>query len=235
MNTPSQVPTLNFKKLGLLAMTPIALVIHGLVLWIPMNTETKKEKEPEKKEELQAIGDIVSIPPTAMPTPKAAASIAPSTTIATNPVPSSTQTIIERIVQVQPSPTLIPKPTPSSVTPSVTPTTPPIIQPVKFNTPEDVLTNVLGAVPCPNSKLQCKRVKGKARQDILNSFFEKFSNVPTLIKGGTNEYPIAFQVQDKEGKPRYFKIEPASDSSVEIIFMDEQQVLDIKKRMASED
>ena len=130
MNIPHQVSTFNVKKLGLLAMTPIALVIHGLVLWIPVNTEIKKESEPEKKEELQAIGDM-SLPtasPIAIPSTASTPALAPTTASKSSISPVVIEKIVEKVIQTQSQPksseSPVKKPGPSP-TPPISLTPPP--------------------------------------------------------------------------------------------------------------
>ena len=250
MNVSNQVPTLNFKKLGLLAMTPIALVIHGLVLWIPVNTETKKEKEPEKKEELQAIGDIVSIAPTASPPPKAAASIALSTPSAIRPATSPVTTPITadrptQVTQSQTNVTPVKQPTNQTETKTTKPSesTKPLVQPVtpvvpQIVTPEDAIGKRLRGVPCPGGK-KCSRV-AQDRDVILKTLEQQYDNkyreVYTLLSiDGTRPDEaqfIAYEIQDKKTNNfLYFILYPATENKInkmDVQFLSRQEVIDRK-------
>ncbi len=67
------------QKYGFLIMAPIALMMHGALLLVPMSQQ-QQAKEPEKKEELQPIAAIAQLPPiatSASPMPKPVASKAP--------------------------------------------------------------------------------------------------------------------------------------------------------------
>ena len=232
MNAPNQVPTLNFKKLGLLAMTPIALVIHGLVLWIPVNTETKKEKEPEKKEELQAIGDIVSIAaPIATPSPKATASTptANPSTAATSPV--VIEKIIEKVIETQPAPQSKPS---ESTKPPITPIPPiaPLVPPEV--TPEGTLQALLTGVPCPGV-LRCTEVsqpQGGVLATLEKQYgneYEEITDVGSFEKGKRPEESQVKGYRIKNNKTNnfiYFVLPPTSGTNVRfLVRKNEEQVI----------
>lgn len=246
MNIPHQVPTFNVKKLGLLAMTPIALVIHGLVLWIPVNTETKKESEPEKKEELQAIGDIIPILPTPSSTSNVSASIAP-TPSATIPAPISmvNPSTIERVIQsespsiasrakasepLRQAPTFVKPTTPVQSIAPVQPTAPIIPEVI---TPEGNLGKVLNGIPCPGSS-KCSRV-AHPQSVVLATLAKQYGNLPkevtdiALPKDGerpAESTVIAYQVEDKVAKEfLYFILPLVMGNKVDVTFIDKQKVV----------
>lgn len=246
MNIPHRVPTFNVKKLGLLAMTPIALVIHGLVLWIPLNTEIKKESEPEKKEELQAIGDIVPILPIPSSTPNASASIAP-TPAPTIPAPTSmvNPSTIERVIQSESLPIAStakpPEPPRQAPTPvkSTTPTQSIVpVQPTapitpEVITPEGRLGKLLSGIPCPGSS-KCSRV-AHPQSVVIATLAKQYGNVPkevtdvALPKDGerpAESTVIAYQVEDKATKEfLYFILPLAVGNKVDVTFIDKQKVV----------
>ena len=236
MNSPHQVSELNFKKLGLLAMTPIALMMHGLVLWIPVNTETKKERAPEKKEELQAIGDV------ALPLPIASPAAIPSTasTLASSPATTTSKSstspviierIVEKVIQSQPKPSESPVKKPdSSPTPTVSPTPPPI----EALTPEGTVNKLLTGIPCPGES-RCSQVS--APQDkILATLAKQFGNQhqeinDTASPKDAGDRPMESQVvgyrikDNKTNKFLYFILPPVAGNKVNIIFKDEDQMI----------
>ncbi len=222
---PSQVV---LQKFGFLIMAPIALILHGLFLLIPISQD-KKAKEPEKKEELQPIDAIVQLPPivtSANPTPKTSSSPAPIVQQQQqNPFPAP-------IVQQQASQQSVKTPDSSSEVQQLqkqlqdlqsqlnkqktTPQTPnnTIVStpesPKPSNTPEDVMLHLLGAKPCAGSQA-CTR-SNLTRQEILDHFTKKFSQ--NEIKDG-NDYVVGYEITDKQNKTQYvyFDIEQERDSS----------------------
>jgi len=238
MNTPHQVPTFNVKKLGLLAMTPIALMMHGLVLWLPVNIETKKENEPEKEEQLQAIGDMALPLPIASPTaiPLTASTPAPSSATTTsrslmNPV--IIKKVVEKVIQTQsqpkPSESPVKKPDPSP-TPTVSPTPPP----AEVLTPEGTINKLLTGIPCPGES-RCSQVS--APQDkILATLAKQFGNQHQEINDtdspkDADDRPaesqiVGYRIKDnKTSKFLYFILPPVAGNKVNIIFKDEDQMI----------
>jgi len=234
MNIPHQVPTFNVKKLGLLAMTPIALVIHGLVLWLPVNTETKKENEPEKEEQLQAIGDmpLLVTPPTSIPltspTP-APSSATPASISSTSPV--VIERVVEKIIQTQlkPKPSEAPAKKPSPL-PTIIPSTPPTAEVV---TPEGTVNKLLTGIPCPG-ELRCSQVSAP-QEKILITLAKQYGNRhqeindTALPKDGdrpTESQIIGYRIKDnKTSKFLYFILPPVGGNKVNIIFKDEEQMI----------
>ena len=236
MNIPHQVSTFNVKKLGLLAMTPIALVIHGLMLWIPVNTEIKKESEPEKKEELQAIGDMAL--PTASPiTSPSTASTPAQSPAKTTSSPSKSPVIIERIIekviqtpsQSKPSESPTKKPDPS---PTITVSPTPL--PAEVLTPEGTISKLLTGIPCPGES-RCSQVS--APQDkILATLAKQFGNQhqeinDTASPKNMGDRPIESQIvgyrikNNKTSKFLYFILPPVAGDKVNIVFKDEDQII----------
>jgi len=238
MNIPHQVSTFNVKKLGLLTMAPIALVIHGLVLWIPVNTEIKKEREPEKKEELQAIGDMTMPLPIASPTaiPSTASTPTPSPAITTSKS-SKSPVIVERIVekaiqtesQPKPSESPVKKPDPSPKV-TVSPTPPP----AEVLTPEGAVNKLLTGIPCPGES-RCSQVS--APQDkILATLAKQFGNQhqeinDTASPADAGDRPeesqiVGYRIKDnKTNEFLYFILPPVAGNKVNIIFKDEEQMI----------
>ena len=238
MNSSSQVSGLNFKKLGFLAMTPIALMIHGLVLWIPVNIETKKENEPVKEEELQAIGDItLPLPlPIASPTaiPSTISTPAPATTTS-SPVKSPViiERIVEKVIQIpsQPKPAESPikQPDPSP-TIMASPTPPPI----EVLTPEETVNKLLTGIPCPGES-RCSQVS--APQDkILATLAQQFGNQhqeinDTASPKNAGDRPeesqiVGYRIKDnKTNEFLYFILPPVAGNKVNIIFKNEDQMI----------
>ena len=224
MNSPNQVPTLNFRKLGLLAMTPIALVIHGLVLWIPVNTEIKKEKEPEKKEELQAIGDM-PLPiaaPIASPSPKTATSTPAANPSAAASSPVVIEKIIEKVIETQPAPQSKPS---EFTTPPITPIPPvaPLVTP-EVVTPEDAIGKRMSGIRCPGKK-KCYQI-ARPKDEVLKLVEEQYDNLSITIYNqpsvnGTRPedgYPLAYKIQDKKtSEIAYFTLDliPGTKNKVE--------------------
>ena len=239
MNSSSQLSGLNVKKLGLLAMTPIALMIHGLVLWIPVNIETKKEDEPVKEEELQAIGDMaLPLPIASSPTaiPSTASTPAPSPAKTTS-IPSKSPVIIERIVEKviqtesQPKPAESPVKKPdSSPTPIVSPTPPP----AEALTPEGTVNKLLTGIPCPGES-RCSQVS--APQDkILATLAKQFGNQHQEINDiaspkDAGDRPeesqiVGYRIKDnKTNEFLYFILPPVAGNKVNVIFKDEEQMI----------
>ena len=235
MDTPNQIPTLNFKKLGLLAMAPIALVIHGLVLWIPVNTETKKEKEPEKKEELQAIGDM-PLPiaaPIASPSPKTA-----NSTPATNPSAAASspvviQKVIEKVIETKSQPTPQPKPSesPKPTTTPISPVTPPVIPEV---TPEGTIQASLTGVPCPG-ELRCTEVsapQGKVLEILEKQYGSQHQEInDSAPPNKQGDRPAESQIKgyrikdNRTNKFLYFILPPVAGNKVRFLVQNEQQII----------
>ena len=234
MNIPHQVSTFNVKKLGLLAMTPIALMIHGLVLWIPVNTETKKENEPEKKEELQAIGDMPLLinPPASIPltnsTP-ATSSAAPASISSTSPV--VIERVVEKIIQtqLQPKPSEAPAKKPSPL-PIIIPSTPPTAEVV---TPEGTVNKLLTGIPCPGES-RCSQVSAP-QEKILITLAKQYGNLhqeindTALPKDGdrpSESQVIGYRIKNnKTNEFLYFILPPVAGNKVNIIFKDKDQMI----------
>lgn len=236
MNSPHQASELNFKKLGLLTMTPIALMMHGLVLWIPVNTEIKKENVPEKEAELQAIGDM----PLPIASPTATPSIASTPASSSAPTTSKSSTspvIVERIVekviqtpsQPKPSESPVKKPDPSP-TPTVSPTPPP----TEALTPEGTVNKLLTGIPCPGES-RCSQVS--APQDkILATLAKQFGNQHQEINDTaspedagdrpTESQIVGYRIKDnKTNEFLYFILPPVAGNKVNVIFKDENQII----------
>ncbi len=238
MNISHQVSTFtvknNVKKLGLLAMTPIALLIHALVLWIPMNTGAKKESEPEKKEEIQAIGDMPL--PIASPTATPSIALTPVSSPALTTSKSSTSpVIVERIVEKVIQTPSQPKPSESPVkTPAPTPTVPPTPAPTEALTPEKIINKLLTGIPCPGES-RCSQVS--APQDkILVTLAKQFGNQHQEIHDNaspkdagdrsTESQVVGYRIKDnKTNKFLYFILPPVAGNKVNIIFKDEDQMI----------
>ncbi len=236
MNISHQVPTFNVKKLGLLAMAPIALVIHGLVLWIPVNTEIKKESEPEKKEELQAIGDM-ALPTASLITSPSTASTPAQSPAKTTSSPSTSPVIIERIIekviqtpsQSKPSESPIKKPDPA---PTITVSPTPL--PAEVLTPEGTVSKLLTGIPCPGES-RCSQVS--APQDkILATLAKQFGNQHQEINDTaspknmgdrpTESQIVGYRIKDnKTSKFLYFILPPVAGDKVNVVFKDEDQII----------
>ncbi len=237
MNSPHQISELNFKKLGLLAMTPIALMMHGLVLWIPVNTEIKKENVPEKEAQLQAIGNM-PLPiasPTAIPLTASTPASSPTTTASKSSTsPVIVERIVEKVIQTQSQP----KPSESPVKPPATPVPTPIVSPTPLPTealtPEGTVNKLLTGIPCPGES-RCSQVS--APQDkILATLAKQFGNQHQEINDTaspedagdrpTESQVVGYRIKDnKTNKFLYFILPPVAGNKVNVIFKDENQII----------
>jgi hypothetical protein len=200
------------KKLGFAIATPIALLLHGLLILIPM-TPQQKAKEPEKKEpELQAMGSIAELPPNVIPpTPTPKPINSPPPIVQQQPQPQAVQATIVQPQQTksqQAEPSQQPKPSPSPVVAASTTPEKPIQPPLRQDPVPEILPDPIkeaGGKPCPGSLKSC--YDGPVQSQVIEALAKKYQGQISDIyeNDDPNEgYKLGFQVTNSKTKEKKY-------------------------------
>lgn len=226
-------------RLKLWHMLPIAIGLHSLLLWVPVQPAANVPVE--KPKEIPPSVKVATLPqPAVMPSPSVSpvAPVVRPQPVVTQPAPQPRtvqpqpqiieQRIIERIVETpdppgKPAPT-VEKPAPigkakqqAPVKPKsepVNPVEPPTPLP-KFNTTVDVLTNALGGQSCG---ADCIKTAATS-MDVVAQLTARFGSEPKPILDADG-YKLGYTVINREGKREHFLLSHEADKingiSVEI-------------------
>ncbi len=189
-------------------MAPIAMVIHGLFLLIPLSPEQKAREPDEKKEELQPIGSIAQLPPnitSAVPSPEASASPTPIAQSQQQPV------VVSPIAQQQPVQTPIqqqPVKAPVQTQPVQTPVQQPVQTPVQTQpidpTSETILSSLPGVKQCQSRKsCYLVRTQEDARRSMEAAYGKAAEDLLKDDSGGDTR-KVGFKIENKKGITEYF-------------------------------